>query len=53
MVGAGLPDHVFDVERLPKTGIELVDAGLDLAPQGLKRVDPIQKLAAELLLRLG
>ena len=50
---AGLPDQVFDIEWLPKTGVELFHSNLDLAAQSLERVDTLQKLPAELLLSSG
>jgi hypothetical protein len=41
----------LDVEYFTQASIQLADAGFDFAAQILQRLDALQKLSAELLLR--
>lgn len=47
----GLPQNVVDVEFPAKAGVEFADASFNFSAQLSKRLDALQQLTAELLLR--
>ena len=51
MLGAGFPDNVLDIEFFAHPGIKLPNADLDFRTQLCERLDPLQNLSPELLLR--
>ena len=51
MLFVGLSGKVVDIEFLAEPGIKFADANFDFGTQRFERLDALQKLAAELLLR--
>src|ERR1043166_2601333 len=51
MLFVGFADDFFDVELFALAGIEFLDADLDLRAKLAQRLDVLQQLAPELLLR--